>query len=167
MKRHVVDTNVPIVANGYPDPSRGAREPSVQCRMAAIDFLEALLQKGRVLMDTAGEVQAEYRRHLDPKRQPGVGDRFYYELLQRGATRIERVDLPKAAGGSFHDFPDDPDLAKFGPADQKFVALARRTGAKIAVATDSDWLDFKTPLTKNKVRLQFLCGADRAAWFTP
>ena len=39
MKRHVVDTNVPIVANGRPDP-RDRRHPSTDCRIAAVTFLK-------------------------------------------------------------------------------------------------------------------------------
>lgn len=165
MKQYVVDTNVPIVANGLPDPSRGAREPSISCRLAAIDFLEALLKNGRALLDTAGEIEAEYRRHLDPKRQPGVGDRFYLELLRGAANRVQRIDLPVKPDGTYEDFPVDSDLTGFDKSDRKFAALARRSGVAVAIATDSDWLDFRAPLQKNRVRLQFLCGADREAWF--
>jgi imidazolonepropionase-like amidohydrolase len=67
--------------------------------------------------------------------------------------------------GTYEDFPADSDLTGFDKSDRKFAALARRSGVAVAIATDSDWLDFRAPLQKNSVRLQFLCGADREAWF--
>ena len=70
MRRVVVDTNVPIVANGRPDPSNGGRTPAPTCRLAAIDFLEETLARRRVLLDLAGEIQGEYRRYLNPRGQP-------------------------------------------------------------------------------------------------
>lgn len=74
-----MDTNVPIIANGRPDPSNGGRAPSPACRLSAIDFLEETLERRRVLLDRAGEIQSEYHRYLSPRGQPGVGDRFYLQ----------------------------------------------------------------------------------------
>lgn len=165
MKRAVVDTNVPIVANGRPDPSAGSRVPSLDCRLAAIDFLQALLLSGRVLLDLAGEIQAEYARHLNPSGQPSVGDRFYLAVLQSAPQRIERIHLPKAADGRFDDFPDNPTLASFDQSDRKFAALARRAKAPVVVATDSDWVDFCAALVRSGVKVEFLCGCDVNAWF--
>jgi hypothetical protein len=76
MSRCVVDTNVPIVANGSADPN-DARPPSVACRIAAVTFLQELVKAGTVLLDLEGLIQEEYRRYLSPRGQPGVGDRFY------------------------------------------------------------------------------------------
>lgn len=161
MKRFVVDTNVPIVANGR---GHGAR-PSLDCRLSAIDFLDDLLKNGLVLLDMAGEIQNEYRRHLSPVGQPGVGDRFYQVILQSGPSRVERVDLPKRTDNSFENFPNDSALDAFDPSDRKFVALAKRTKAPIAVATDSDWTNGKLQLKKNGVKISFLCGCDTDQWF--
>ena len=165
MTRCVVDTNVPIVANGRVDPSDGGRFPSLPCRLAAIDFLERLLKQGRVIMDLEGEIQREYRRHLNPKGQPGVGDRFYLAVLQSSPQRVERVELSKAADGSYVDFPEDPALASFDPSDRKFVAVARRASAPVAVATDSDWVAAAGALERNGVMIDLLCGQDTSKWF--
>lgn len=165
MKRAVVDTNVPIVANGKADGSAGNRIPTPDCRLAAIEFLTSLLDGGRVLLDSAGEIQAEYRRHLSPAGQPGVGDRFYQVILQSAPQRVKRVDLPKEADGSFSDFPNDPELATFDRSDRKFAALSRRASAPVVVATDSDWVKSKAALTRNGVKIAFLCGCDTDKWF--
>lgn len=165
MKRAVVDTNVPIVANGRADGRGGDGIPSLDCRLAAIDFLTSLLNGGRVMLDSAGEIQAEYRRHLNAAGQPGVGDRFYQVILQSAPQRVQRVVLPKTADGSFTDFPTDAELAAFDPSDRKFVALSRQTNTPVVVATDSDWVDSKSALMRNGVRIVFLCGSDPEEWF--
>jgi hypothetical protein len=163
----VIDTNVPIVANGRPDPSNGGRAPSVTCRLAAIDFLEDTLATRRVLLDIAGEIQAEYRRYLSPTGQPGVGDRFYLQMLVSAPARVERLELPRGTTGAYEHFPDDPALCSFDPSDRKFAAMARRAKAPIANATDTDWLYHNAALAANGITVQFVCGCDSAQWFAP
>ena len=51
------------------------------CRLAAVEFLQEVLVRGCVVLDLAGEIEAEYHRYLSPRGQPGVGDRFYLEVL--------------------------------------------------------------------------------------
>lgn len=165
MTRIVVDTNVPIVANGRPDPSNGGRTPSTACRLAAIDFLEETLARRRVLLDLAGEIQAEYRRYLSPTGQPGVGDRFYQQLLMSAPAQVERLELPRDGDHDYRDFPEDPRLHSFDPADRKFAAMARRTGAPVANATDTDWLEHRAALTNNGISVQFVCGCNSEKWF--
>jgi hypothetical protein len=167
VRRVVVDTNVPIVANGRPDPSNGGRSPALACRLAAIDFLEETLRTRRILLDMAGEIQAEYRRHLDPRGQPGVGDRFYLQILMSAPAHVERIDLPRGVDGAYHDFPIDPELKEFDQSDRKFAALARRTGAPVANATDSDWVAHRAVLAKHGINVRFLCGCYTDVWFSP
>ena len=165
MTRVVIDTNVPIVANGRPDPSNGGRAPSIGCRLAAIDFLEETLVARRVLLDLAGEIQTEYRRYLNAHGQPGVGDRFYQQLLMSAPARVERVDLPRDTTGAYEDFPKDIELLTFDPSDRKFVAMARRANAPVVNATDTDWLQHKRALNASGVAVQFICGCDNHVWF--
>lgn len=108
-----MDTNVPIVANGRPDPGNGNRPPSVACREAAVIRLLTILSDGTVVLDEDGAIETEYRRHLSPRGEPGVGDRFYLQVLNSAPGKVERVALPKTARGTYADFPIDPELAKF------------------------------------------------------
>ena len=164
--RRVVDTNVPIVANGRPDKSRGARRPSIDCRLAAIALLEALLERGQIIIDLAGEIQEEYHRHLDPRGQPGVGDRFYLQIINSG-QQIYRIDLERRPDGSYVDFPTDPSLASFDPSDRKFAACARITGAEVAVAIERGWVNHREALAVHGIDVDFVCGCgcDPRAWF--
>jgi hypothetical protein len=165
MTDYVVDTNVPIVANGRSSP-KDKRVASIDCRIEAIEFLRDVLKSGRVLVDVAGEIQREYHGHLNPSGQPGVGDRFYLEVLNSAPRRIARIDLPKTEDGEFVDCPRELIEANFDRSDRKFVALARRGKAPVVNATDSDWLEHGELLEAQGVRVEFLCGCDRSSWFT-
>jgi predicted nucleic acid-binding protein len=165
MSRVVVDTNVPIVANGRPDAKNSAL-PSIACREAAVKRLQQILVSERVLLDLAGEIQAEYRTRLNASGQPGVGDRFYQAILNSAPSRIVRVELPKLEDGEFEDLPRVLIETNFDPSDRKFAALAKREQAPVINATDSDWLNQRETLEENGIRVEFVCGCDSSFWFT-
>ena len=108
-------------------------------------------------------MQEEYRRHLNPKGEPGVGDRFYQSILQR-AENNEWVELPKGAVGEFTDLPTAIVTAGFDPSDRKFAAMSVKEGVPVVNATDSDWANDRALLETNGVQIQFLCGYDPNAW---
>lgn len=157
--QRVVDTNVAKVANG--------REINAtpSCQLAALSALESLLQNGAIVMDLAGEIFGEYRRHFNSNGQPGVGDRFFQIVLTEfSGKRVLRVQLERRADGSYVDFPSDPDLAHFDPSDRKFAAAARKTNSPVLNATDSDWLDHFEALERNGITVEFVCGRDKLQW---
>lgn len=159
MTKRVVDTNVAIVANGR------NTNASIDCRRSAVKFLNWLCTKGRVILDLDGAIQEEYRTYLRPGGQPGVGDRFFQMILHSAPSRVERIELPRdALTGEFLDFPNDPSLATFDKSDRKFAAAARKSGAPVCNATDSDWLIHKAPLNANGISVVFLCGCDPNSW---
>lgn len=123
------------------------------------------MREGVVLLDTAGEIQAEYHRHLNWRGQPGVGDRFFLEVTRSMAGRVERIDLPKRDDDTYLHFPEDPALAEFDPSDRKFAALARHAKAPVANATGTDWLHHRAVLVAHGIALDFICGPDPARWF--
>src|SRR5262245_56802768 len=105
MKDYVVDTNVAVVANG------DAKNASVACRLAAVEFLGRIVARGRVILDREGDIQHEYRRHLNPSGQPGVGDRFYLLVLASAPQLVRRIGLPKHPSARiYEDFPADAAL---------------------------------------------------------
>lgn len=137
---------------------------ALECREAAVRFLRRIHdERERVVLDAAGEMLAEYSRRLDPSGQPGVGDRFYREIL-RDWRPCTRVDLPKRSDGAYVDLPQAVVDAGFDPDDRKFAALAKREGVPVANAVDSDWLNGHGLLVANGIRVAFVCGCDPAHW---
>jgi hypothetical protein len=160
-----VDTNVAIVANGHPAEG-DARAPSIDCRLAAVTFLAGLVENGVVLLDAAGAIQTEYRRHLNPRGQPGVGDRFYQVVLHSSPALVERLDLPQREDGEYADLPDELIAVNFDPSDRKFAAMAKRYGVPVYNTTDSDWVNDAAALAAAQIEVRNLCGGDTTEWFT-
>jgi hypothetical protein len=158
--KRVIDTNVPIVANGK------SQSVSADCVIAAIEYLERIIERGKIVLDDAGEIQSEYHRHLNVSGMPGVGDRFYQLIIAHGFKKVEKVSLPKDHAGEYIDFPKDAALSGFDRSDRVFAAAANKVKVPVANATDSDWLDFRLPLNSNGIAIDFVCTCDRRTWFT-
>ena len=157
----VIDTNVPIAANGS---ARADDTISLDCRLACVTFLSEVLARHTVVLDALGEVQSEYRVYLSPKGEPGVGDRFYREILMSSPDRVKRLELEKKGDGNFENVPNEV-TDNFDPSDLKFVALALKCNVPVSFATDSDWVNCRALLERHGVRLDALCGYLVADWF--
>jgi len=157
MARYVIDTNVAIVANGDKDVT-------TECRLAAVETLIKAVNKGVIVVDTAGEIQTEYRRHLNPHGQPGVGDRFYLEVINYHPDRTVRVELAKREDGEFKDLPQAIIDAGFDPSDRKFAAAAKKSKSAVYNATDSDWVEHREVIEAAGIKIVFLCGCDPDDW---
>lgn len=159
MKRRIVDTNVAVVANGRDSNA------ALNCRLAAIDALASLLRAGQIIIDDDGEMLGEYKTYCSPKGEPGIGDRFFREVLTNYSGKILRIRLDRNEDGSYVDFPNDPDLATFDRSDRKFAAAARKASAPVLNATDEDWWEHRVSLSRNGIRIEFVCGANKNEWF--
>ena len=153
----VVDTNVPIVANG------GAAQASDRCVENCIGALERVVTGGRIVIDDDWRILREYTRHLSQKGQQGVGGYFLKWVLQNRANqrRCELVHITPVDGGgvNYAEFPQDPDLKAFDPSDRKFaaVAIAGLHGPMVLNATDTHWWQYRSPLRHHGIRVEFLC----------
>jgi len=153
----VVDTNVPIVANGKSD------QAGMECEMACIDRLEVVRDQYRVVIDSLGQIMKEYRKYLSPSGQPGPGDVFYKWLWDNRTNQevCRQVAItPSGVGdGNFAEFPQDPELAAFHHKDRKFVAVILASGehAPVINATDTDWWHFREALARHDVEVEFIC----------
>jgi hypothetical protein len=152
----VIDTNVGIVANGKHESAQP------DCIIACIEALGAARRKV-VLVDDAYRIFDEYRRHLSPSGQPGVGDAFFKWLWdnQGNRRRCRQIKITPTTDEDrqFAEFPDDPDLDGFDPSDRKFVAVACASGMQPAIlnASDRDWWEHREALGRNGVNVKFLC----------
>lgn len=156
MKAAVVDTNVPIVANG------AANHATPDCVLRCVDRLEKIRKEQFILLDDGMYILNEYMSHLSLSGQPGMGDFFmkWVWLNQVNPLHCKRIHItPKRGNEDFEEFPNDPDLKGFDPSDRKFVAVALASGLNppILNAVDTDWWDYHQPLQRNGIQIEFIC----------
>ena len=151
----VVDTNVPVVANGKTDQAGWA------CEAACIRALIQVQAERRTLLDDKGLIFKECQKRLNFSGQPGLGDAFFKWLWENQANpqHCRIVPVTVHADRVFSEFPDDPRLSSFDLSDRKFVAvaLASETGPQVLNAVDRDWWDHCQALAENGVAVVFLC----------
>ena len=151
----VVDTNVPLVANGK------AEQAGWECVAACVRTLRQVQAERRTLLDDKWLIIEEYRRNLSHTGQPGVGDAFFKWLWENQANpqHCRIVPVTVQADREFTEFPDDPRLVSFDLADRKFVAVALASGAgpHVLNATDTDWWHDRQAVEENGVNVVFLC----------
>ncbi len=158
--KSIVDTNVPVVANG------SSEQASPECVKTCVIRLEELTQKGQLVLDDKWLILKEYMAHLRSSGQPGVGDVFLKWVLTncRNQKVCEQVTItPRNSGETdFEEFPSDPALNEFDPADRKFVAVAVAHPDKppILQAVDTHWWQMKEALRKAGITIDFLCEKD-------
>lgn len=151
---YLIDTNVPLAANGKSDAGPA-------CVLAAVQRLISLQAGEKLVLDASYLILKEYQNKLSPTGQPGVGDAFLLWAWRNHTNprHCELITLEVAEDNSFLAFPTDPALTAFDLADRKFVAAALTHEANPAVvnATDKDWHEHHAALTSNGVRVEFLC----------
>ena len=153
----VVDTNVPLTANGK-------AKTSPECVISCIDALVKLLSDQQPLViDDGWRILNEYKKKLSQTGQPGVGDRFLKWVLTNLANPSRCIQVPITPRRNdethFLEFPNDPALSRFDRADRKFVAVALSHEDKppIVVAIDRGWGRHEQALNKHGVIIDFLC----------
>jgi hypothetical protein len=157
MSAFVIDTNVPVVANGK------SKQADDKCVIACIEALSQVIDGGIVVLDSLGLVLQEYMDNLRLSGQPGPGDIFMKWVFQNQAVveRCEQVQITPCLDGGvdFEEFPRDADLRDFDRDDRKFVAVALASSKKPAIlnAVDSDWAIHHAALNRNGVKIEFLC----------
>ena len=133
MSAFVVDTNVPIAANGRDTHVDG------QCVLACVNRLEDVLQNAQIVIDDGGEILQEYSRRLNWSGAPGMGDAFFKHVFnfQYQPDRVRRV-VVTPAGEESRGYEELP-VNHFDPSDRKFLATAVVSKATVLNAADSDW----------------------------
>jgi hypothetical protein len=156
----VVDTNVPLAANG-------ANQPTPECIAATTAAIgELLADRARLALDGGRRILEEYGHKLRPAGHPGIGDRFLKWVLinQANPGRCELVRLTPRQDDrdDFEEFPRARSLARFDRSDRKFVAVAAAHPGRppILQALDSKWWGFRTALEECGILVEFLCPAD-------
>ena len=151
----VVDTNVPLVANGK------AEQAGLKCEDACVRKLIQVQAERRTLVDDKQLIFKEYLNRLSLSGQPGLGDAFFKWLWENQANpqHCRIVPVTFHDGRGFEEFPDSARLSSFDRSDRKFVAVALASGSspELLNATDTDWWHDRQALEENGVNVVFLC----------
>ena len=147
----VVDTNVPVVANGRDTHADDS------CRLACTRRIREIRTAETVFVDCENLIFEEYRSRLDFRGQPGVGDAFFRHVYnhQWSGHRVRRVPITQS-GDERKGFEELPENG-LDPSDRKFLAVAVVANAPIVNATDSDWEEQRALLDRLEVAVEQLC----------
>ena len=156
MRAVVVDTNVPVAANAM------ANHVSEDCIINCVQRLKQVRKKEILLLDDGMRILQEYMGYLSPSGQPGIGDMFMKWVWnnQSNPKRCKIIPITSLDERPyFSEFPKDDELDGFDRSDRKFVAVAKASGLDppIINATDKDWWEFKKPLHKHGIKIEFIC----------
>lgn len=150
----VVDTNVPLMANGKGPLSRA-------CRAASARALRGVMEKSTLVLDSGYRILTEYGKKLSHRGQPGPGDAFLKWVLTNRANpeRCTQIPITATPNGSFEEFPDHPGLASFDEDDHKFLAVAHAHpgSPEVLQATDTKWWGFRATFAEAGIEVRFLC----------
>ena len=156
----VVDTNVPIVANG------NSEQVSPKCVETCVLRLERLMNNDKLILDDQWLILKEYQNNLRSEGQPGVGNAFLKWVLTNrcNSQRCELVRITPIDSSStnFSEFPSDKRLSSFDSDDKIFVAVskAHTKNPPILEAVDPGFWKFKDILNSNGVIVEFLCESE-------
>ena len=158
----VVDTNVPVVANG-----RDTDQADEACQLACIKAIVEVQESGRVVLDDQGtppEVIGDYRTILDEYKdrlifrgEPGVGDSFFKHIYNNQYIEdyVRRVPIT-AIDDDKRGFKELPQNS-LDPSDRKFLAVAAVAKAPIINAVDRDWDEQQALLDRLSIEVTQLC----------
>jgi hypothetical protein len=152
----VVDTNVPLCANGK-------SHVTAECVKICSREIKNIKEKGCIVLDDGWRIVKEYKNKLSSAGKPGVGDAFLKWVLtnMQNSKRCRMVRLTPRAGDEnhFHEFPCDTGLKDFDPSDRKFVAAAAAhpEHPPVLQAADSKWWGWQKALNNAGIRVVFLC----------
>ena len=155
----IVDTNVAVVANGQ------SPQASPNCVDTCINRVERIIRgEEKLVLDNRWIILSEYMRNLRSSGEPGAGDRFLLWLLRNKDTQCDLVAITPIddSENELEEFPSDPALDGFDPADRKFIAVAHvhPENPPILQAVDSQWLNFHDAFHRNGVTIEFVCEDD-------
>ncbi len=159
----VVDTNVILVAKGMADQAWPA------CVHTCIERLDRIVEGSeRVVIDDNWEILGEYSDYEEDGSTTAARTGWgFLEWLMRNHENPEqcvKVHItPLTDGTGFEEFPTDPALSGFDPADKKFIAVAvvyedvHRQKVPVLQAVDSNWYGFREAFSRNGLTIDFVC----------
>lgn len=152
MRGDVVDINVLRTANGEADHA------SIDCRIAAIDYLLDCREKGKIVLDGRYIIMSLYSLACSRSGQPGAGDEFF-RWLHENIASIRKAHFDTDEQGNHSTYPDHADLKTFDWDDRIYVATALATtpASRLVNAVDSDYSEHNAAFQECGLEVVELC----------
>ncbi|MBN2598127.1 MAG: hypothetical protein JXR82_15230 [Marinifilaceae bacterium] len=156
MTEYIVDTNVPLVAQG------SAGHMSSNCVQNCADFLESLFNGHfRLVIDDGYHLITEYERQMQKSSQAHYGNRFlkWIYTYQANPNKVKTLMINQLDEYNFKEVPQNLIEIGFDNSDRKFVAVAVANNyqAPIVQAADSKWIGWEDALKEEGISVCFLC----------
>jgi Holliday junction resolvasome RuvABC ATP-dependent DNA helicase subunit len=156
MREFIIDTNVPLVAQG------SAIQMSDDCVINCVDFLEDLFtNKIKLVIDSDYHLIHEYENQMRKGTRLDYGNRFLKWIYSNQANthKIKTVEINQLDEYNFEEVPPSLIEIGFDNSDRKFiaVAIANNNQAPVAQAADSKWIGWEEALINEGISVYFLC----------
>jgi len=157
MREVIVDTNVPLMADGG--------HMSLPCQANCANFIESIIYgQATIVIDDQWRIIREYENKIPNRTQGTVSRTFLKHVLtnQGNPDRVKQVAITPFEEEDFDEFPQSLRDVNFDMSDRKFVAICISNGGKapIVQAADSKWIGWEQALKAENVNVQFLCRAE-------
>ena len=164
MNEFIVDTNVPLVANG------DAEHMSLDCQENCVMFISKLLSGVySIVIDDSFHIIREYEQNLKGNTQQNFGNSFLKWLLtnQHNPSKVKQVHINQIDEFNFEEVPQALIDIGFDNSDRKFIAVAvsNNFASPIAQAADSKWIGWEHILNQENIDVLFLCKKELESFF--
>lgn len=164
MTEYIIDTNVPLVAQG------SGNHMSSNCTQNCVAFLERLFNGHfKLVIDDGYHLIAEYQNLMLKGSQAQYGNRFLKWIFthQDNPLKIKTVEVNQLDEYNFKEVPKSLIEIGFDNSDRKFVAVAVANNyrAPIAQAADSKWIGWEDALNKEGISVFFLCKEELEVFY--
>jgi hypothetical protein len=155
MAEFIIDTNVPLIAQGN-------SVFSADCEANCADFMdEVIAGRKTIVLDSAWHILGEYENNISTKGPISYLKIYLKWLFNNMANpqRVKLVNIHPDKDKVFEEVPQCISEIGFDKSDLKFVAVsvANRNLAPIVEAADSKWIGWEPALISEGISVAFLC----------
>lgn len=154
----IIDTNVPLTA--LPETANLSNE----CVLKCIELLNEIDDdKHTIVIDNRYIILKQYDGNIK-NLKPNLANRFLKWVFTNitNSERVKQIPVEHSNDSVFEGLPETIYDSEFDRADLVFVAvsMANDNKAPIVQAADAKWIGWEEMLTKEGVKVNFICRAE-------
>jgi hypothetical protein len=155
MAEYIIDTNVPIIAQGDSDYTE-------DCQERCAHFMESIKYETHiVVIDSDYDLLVEYEKNATRYKQDSYLREFVKWLHRHkdNSSKVKKVNISQDSEKGYIEVPQNLHALNFDWSDRKFIAVAIANDkiAPIIEAGDSKWIGWESALNNEGISVDFLC----------